>query len=56
MLFIEKGLAWALAEAASGNNKTVENMETVLNVANENGFVVFISVQYFYRTDSVGSA
>ena len=45
------GVAWGVvAESVTANN-TVENLESLLKVAKENGMPVFISPHYYYPTD-----
>src|SRR5262245_52883921 len=48
----EKGLAWGVVGESVRENKTVENMERIFEVAKKHGFEVFISPHYFFPTDS----
>jgi nicotinamidase-related amidase len=48
----EKGLAWEAVGDSVRENKTVENMERIFQVAKQDGFEVFISPHYFFDTDS----
>jgi nicotinamidase-related amidase len=48
----EKGANWAAVGASVTENRTVENMERIFQVAKANGYDVFISPHYFYPTDS----
>jgi hypothetical protein len=48
----EKGAAWGAVGASVTENKTVENMERIFQVAKQKGFEVFISPHYFYPTDN----
>ena len=48
----DKGLAWGLVGDSVRENNTVENMERIFKAVKDNGFGVFISPHYFFRTDS----
>jgi nicotinamidase-related amidase len=48
----EKGANWAAVGASVTENRTVENMERIFQVAKTKGYDVFISPHYFYPTDS----
>ena len=48
----EKGANWAAVGASVTENRTVENMERIFEVAKAKGYDVFISPHYFYPTDS----
>jgi nicotinamidase-related amidase len=47
----EKGASWAAVGPSVTENKTVENMERIFVVAQDRGYLVFISPHYFYPTD-----
>lgn len=47
----DKGAAWAAVGASVTENKTVENIERLLQAAKQHGFEVFISPHYFFPTD-----
>ena len=49
----EKGANWGAVGASVTENRTVENMERIFNVAKTRGYEVFISPHYFYPTDSM---
>ena len=49
----EQGVAWELVGDSIKENKTVENLERLLQAAKKNGFEVFISPHYCYSTDQV---
>ena len=46
----ENGATWALVGESVKENKTIENIEKVLQSAKSNGFQVFISPHYYYPT------
>jgi len=46
----EQGAAWAAVGESVRENKTVENVERIFEVAKHRGFEVFISPHYFYPT------
>ncbi len=46
-----KGVAWGVVSESVTENNTVENIETLLKVAKQNGIPVFISPHYYYPTD-----
>ena len=48
----EKGANWAALGASVTENRTVENMERIFQVAKAKGYDVFIWPHYFYPTDS----
>ena len=45
------GVTWGVVGASVIENNTVENIETLLKLAKENGIPVFISPHYYYPTD-----
>ena len=45
------GVTWGVVGESVTENNTVENIETLLKVAKENGIPVFISPHYYYPTD-----
>jgi len=45
------GVAWGVVGESVTANNTVENLESLLKVAKENGMPVFISPHYYYPTD-----
>ena len=47
----EKGVTWELVGDSVRENKTVENIESLIKTAKENGIPVFISPHYYYPTD-----
>lgn len=47
----EQGVTWELVGESVTENQTVENIERLLKAAKDNGFTVFISPHYYYRTD-----
>jgi len=47
----ERGVAWGAVGESVRENKTVENMERIFQVAKQHGFEVFISPHYFFPTD-----
>ena len=47
----EKGVTWALVGDSVKENKTVENIERLMQAAKSNGFEVFISPHYYFPTD-----
>jgi len=47
----EKGVTWELVGDSVRENKTVENIESLIKTAKENGILVFISPHYYYPTD-----
>ena len=47
----EQGVTWQLVGDSVRENKTVENIEGLFQVAKSNGFEVFISPHYYYPTD-----
>ena len=47
----EKGVVWDLVGDSVRENKTVENIERLIQVAKSNGYEVFISPHYYYPTD-----
>ena len=46
-----KGVTWGVVGKSVTENKTVENIETLLKAANNSGIQVFISPHYYYPTD-----
>jgi nicotinamidase-related amidase len=46
-----EGVTWGVVGESVTANNTVENLETLLAAAKENGMVVFISPHYYYPTD-----
>jgi nicotinamidase-related amidase len=48
----EHGANWGAVGASVTENKTVENMERIFEVAKSRGYEVFISPHYFYPTDN----
>jgi nicotinamidase-related amidase len=47
----EKGVTWELVGDSVKENNTVENIESLIKTAKENGIPVFISPHYYYPTD-----
>jgi nicotinamidase-related amidase len=47
----ETGVTWQLVGDSVKENKTIENIERLLEAAKNNGFEVFISPHYYYPTD-----
>ncbi len=47
----ENGVVWDLVGDSVRENKTVENIERLMQVAKSNGYEVFISPHYYYPTD-----
>ncbi len=47
----EQGVTWQLVGDSVKENKTVENIERLMQTAKGNGFEVFISPHYYYPTD-----
>jgi nicotinamidase-related amidase len=47
----EQGATWQLVGDSVTENKTVENIERLMQTAKSNGFEVFISPHYYYPTD-----
>ena len=47
----EKGVTWGLVGDSVRENNTVENIESLIKTAKENGIPVFISPHYYYPTD-----
>ena len=47
----EDGVTWALVGDSVKENKTIENLERLLQAAKSNGFKVFISPHYYYPSD-----
>ena len=47
----EQGVTWQLVGDSVKENKTVENIERLMQVAKINGYEVFISPHYYYPTD-----
>ncbi len=47
----EQGVTWALVGDSVKENKTVENIERLMQAAKSNGLEVFISPHYSYPTD-----
>ena len=45
------GVTWGVVGESVTENNTVENIETLLKTAKENGIPVFISPHYYYPTD-----
>lgn len=46
-----KGVAWGVVGQSVTENRTVENLESLLKAAKANGIPVFISPHYYYRHD-----
>lgn len=46
-----EGVTWGVVGKSVTENNTVENIETLLKEAKQNGFQVFISPHYYYPTD-----
>ncbi len=46
-----KGVTWELVGKSVSANHTVENIESLLQTAKQNGFLVFVSPHYYYPTD-----
>ena len=49
----EKGVSWGLVADSIRENNTIENIETLLRTAKEEGFGVFVSPHYLYPHDQV---
>ncbi len=47
----EQGVTWQLVGDSVTENKTVENIERLIQAAKSNGYEVFISPHYYYPTD-----
>ncbi len=47
----EQGVTWELFGDSITENRTVENIERLIQVAKSNGYEVFISPHYYYPTD-----
>ncbi len=47
----EQGVTWDLFGDSITENKTVENIERLIQAAKSNGYEVFISPHYYYPTD-----
>ena len=47
----EKGVTWGLVGDSVRENNTIENIESLIKTAKENGIPVFISPHYYYPTD-----
>ena len=47
----EKGVVWDLVGDSVKENRTVENIERLIQNAKSNGYEVFISPHYYYPTD-----
>jgi nicotinamidase-related amidase len=47
----EKGVVWDLVGDSVRENRTVENIERLIQNAKSNGYEVFISPHYYYPTD-----
>ncbi len=47
----EKGVTWQLVGDSVKENKTIDNIERLFQVAKKSGFEVFISPHYYYPTD-----
>ena len=47
----EQGVTWQLVGDSVTENKTVENIERLMQTAKSNGFEVFISPHYYFPTD-----
>jgi len=47
----DRGANWKALGASVTENRTVENIERIFNIAKVNGYEVFISPHYFYPTD-----
>jgi len=47
----EQGVTWQLVGDSVKENRTVENIERLMQVAKSNGYEVFISPHYYYPTD-----
>ena len=47
----EQGVTWQLVGDSVKENKTVENIERLMQVAKSNGYEVFTSPHYYYPTD-----
>ncbi len=45
------GVTWGVVGESVTENHTVENIETLLKAAKQNGYQVFISPHYYYPTD-----
>ena len=46
-----EGVMWGVVGKSVTENNTVENLETLLKAAKQNGVAVFISPHYYYPTD-----
>lgn len=49
----EKGVSWGLVADSIRENNTIENIETLLRTAKEEGFGVFVSPHYLYPHDQI---
>lgn len=50
--FLSKdGVTWGVVGESVEENNTVENIESLFKAAKENGFEVFVSPHYYYKTD-----
>ncbi len=47
----EQGVTWQLVGDSVRENRTIENIERLFQIAKSNGFEVFISPHYYYPTD-----
>lgn len=47
------GVAWGVVGQSVRENNTVENLETLFQIAEQNGIRVFISPHYYYQHDHV---
>jgi nicotinamidase-related amidase len=47
----EKGVTWGLVGDSVRENKTIENIESLIKTAKDNGIPVFVSPHYYYPTD-----
>ncbi len=47
----EQGVTWQLVGDSVRENRTVENIERLIQAAKSNGYEVFISPHYYYPTD-----
>jgi len=47
----EQGVTWALVGDSVKENKTIENLERLLQTAKSSGYKVFISPHYYYPSD-----
>ena len=52
----EQGVTWQLVGDSVKENRTVENIERLIQVAKSNGYEVFISPHYYYPPIMAGNS